>query len=384
MVRTFKFRWWSCREVVVVLRGPCLLAALCALEAFAQPRGDAGIEVPLLLQRVRDDGAAGLSSGLRPGQTLNGELGLEATACPRDEHGAVCALVSDEMTALQQELAALEKGESTEGLCLVLTGLPPPQPTLEVTLSSPDGAADVGLQPSPQRVQVSGATTLRREQVFGACALLDGRPARVEVSPVRDGRQTVTIRRRPSTPLIVVVKTNSTTPVTGWLHAIPPYDWPDTSARTVPLSFVGNTATAPERVPTEPNTEFGVWSVVSVKVGKLVAAKLVAPNARQVVLTPAPPARLRLQVKAMKTPLPLARAWFEDLLPDEQGKCAARQSWGRWGELTLDGSTVATLEVPPGSRRCVFVQTASGEVAGTPAPTTPGTTVKTLQLAEVE
>lgn len=101
-------------------------------------------------------------------------------------------------------------------------------------------------------------------------------------------------------------------------------------------------------------------------------------------MTPAPPATLRLQVKAMKTPLPLARAWFEDLLPDEQGKCASHQSWGRWGALALDGATVATLEVPPGTRRCVFVQTTSGEVIATAAPTGPGTSVRTLQLAAPE
>lgn len=343
------------RKVVAVI-------ALCAAHTSAQPR-DAGVEIPLLLRRVvRDEGT-----------------GLEVTACPRDEHGAVCALVSDELTQLQHELAAVERGESTDGLCLALTAMPPSQPKLEVTISSPDGAADVGLQPSPQRVKVSGSTTLRRDQVFGACALLDGRPARVEVGPVRDGRQTVTIRPRPATPLVVVVKTNSTTAPTGLLHAIPPYDWPDTAARSVPLSFSGKVAQAPERVPAS-NDELGVWSVVSVKVGKLVAAQLVAPNAQQVVLTPGPPAILRLQVKAMKTPLPLARAWFEDLLPDEQRKCAAHESWGRWGAVDLNGATVATLEVPPGNRRCVFVQTTSGEVAATAAPAGPGTSVRTLQL----
>lgn len=313
-----------------------------------------------------------------PGQTLEGQ-GAQSSACPRDEHGAVCALVSDEVLELQHELAELEKGQTTAGLCLASTGLMPPQPKLEVVLSSPDGPADVGLQPSPQRVQVAGVTTLRREQVFGACALLDGRPARVELSPVRDGRQTVTIRRRPATPLLVVVKTNSTTPPSGWLHAIPPYDWPDTTARSVPLSFSGKTAQAPERVP-NPDAELGVWSVVSVKVGRLVAAQLVAPSQQRVVLSPAPPAMLRLQVKAMKTPMPLARAWFEDLLPGAESRCAPHESWGRWGELALDGSTIATLEVPPGNRRCVFVQTATGDVVGTAAPTASGTSVRTLQL----
>ncbi|MBM4780107.1 MAG: hypothetical protein GQE15_20580 [Archangiaceae bacterium] len=196
---------------------------------------------------------------------------------------------------------------------------------------------------------------------------------------MRDGRQTVTIHRRPATPLVVVVKTDSTTQVTGWLHAIPPFDWPDTAARSVPLSFSGKTALAPERVPSS-SDERGVWSVVAVKVGKLVAAQLVAPSQQRVVLSPAPPATLRVQVKAMKTPLPLVRAWFEELLPDAENRCAPHESWGRWSSVSLDGSTTATLEVPPGSRRCVFVQTASGDVVGTAAPTASGTSVRTLQL----
>ena len=155
----------------------CTVFALCAARVSAQT--DAGIQLPALLH---DDGSAGLRSGLRPGQTLQDE-GAQSSACPRDEHGAVCALVSDEVVELQHELAELEEGRSTEGLCLAFTGLAPPQPTLEVVLSSPDGPADVGLQPSPQRVHVSGVTTLRREQVFGACALLEAQPARRRGEP---------------------------------------------------------------------------------------------------------------------------------------------------------------------------------------------------------
>ncbi|MDP3499866.1 MAG: hypothetical protein Q8S33_06015 [Myxococcales bacterium] len=347
-----------------------------------QASGDAGAWLsPLRPGVVLLPGGAGLSSTAPQREELPPEFVAERRACPRDEHGAFCALVSDERALLEAELAQVAKGERTLGLCHAFTAYPTPQPTIDVELSSPDGSADLGLLPAPQRVRFAGVKVLKREQVFGACALLDGRPALVEVGRVRDGRQTVTIRRRPSTPLSVVVKTRARTPVSGWLHAIPPYDWPDTEAVSVPLSFSGHTAEAPERSSGGYNADLGVWSVVSVKVGRLVAAQLVRPTESRVVLTPGPPATMRIRVKALSTPVPLSRAWFEDVSPDsEMVECLWYRSWGRWGEVDLGGATTAVLEVPPGARRCVFFETTSGDVVAVRAPTSAGTITKDLQI----
>ena len=326
-----------------------------------------------------------------PGADCHPEDGLSVgldTTCPTDEHGASCALVSDELAVLQDELAEVAAGHTTSRLCLEGGYRPPVHQGIDVELSSPEGIADVGLLshtpqelPSPQRVQVAGVKVVHRAQVIGACALLDGRPALVELGPVREGRQTVTIRHRPSTPLSVVVQTAGTrTPPSGWLHAIPPIDWPNTEARSVPLAFVGNTAQAPERVPTGPGTGQGVWSVVSVRVGQLVAAKLVGPDEKQVVLTPGRPAKLKVRVIESGRPARLSRTWFEDVLPDFELECDPLESSSRWGGADLDGGTTAVLEVPPGARRCVFVQTQSGEVVGVRAPKSPGTSTTELRL----
>lgn len=366
--------------VSVVLVGFCACPKP-AESPVVQRLPDAGAELPRLPPGVaRLPGGGGLiSTGPRVQPSLPPEFLAAEQACPHDEHGRFCALVSDELVQLQNELTELEKGETTDGLCHASTGLMPPLAKIDVELSSPDGTADLGLLPVPHRVQVSGSTVLKREQVFGACALLDGRPALVQVGPVRDGRQIVTVRRRLSTPLSVVVKTGLKAPVSGWLHAIPPFDWPDTVARPVPLSFVGHTAEAPERVPKIDN-DLGVWSVVSVKVGRLVAAQMVAPNEQRVVLTPGPPATLRVRVTAFGKPVPLSQAWFEDVLPDSPMECVAFQSWGRWGLVDLDGATTAVLEVPPGARRCVFLQTESGDVVATRAPTSAGTSARAVWL----
>ena len=371
------FASWS---VAVVLLG-------WACPSVAAP--DAGVWLsPLRPGSVLLPGGAGWSS-TGPQRLLHAlgqepppEFFAERRACPRDEHGAFCALVSDERALLEKELSELARGETTEGLCHASTGYPPPQPKIDVELSSPDGNADVGLLPAPQRLKFSGVKVLKREQVFGACALLDGRPASVEVGRVRDGRQTVTVRRRPSTPLSVVVKTGARTPVSGWLHAIPPYDWPDTEAVSVPLSFVGHTAEAPERASGGYNSELGVWSVVSVKVGRLVAAQMVAPNEQRVVLTPGPPATLRVRVTAFGKAVPLSQAWFEDVSPESPMECVAFQSWGRWGQVDLDGATTAVLEVPPGARRCVFLRTETGDVVATRAPMSAGPSAREVRLPQ--
>lgn len=376
------FSSWSVVAVLAAWACPSVAAP-----PVAQASGDAGVWLsPLQPGVVLLPGGAGWSStGPQRllhvlGQEPPPEFFAERRACPRDEHGAFCALVSDERALLEAELAQVAKGETTEGLCHAFTAYPTPQPTIDVELSSPDGNADLGLLPAPQRVRFAGVKVLKREQVFGACALLDGRPALVEVGRVRDGRQTVTVRRRPSTPLSVVVKTGAKTPVSGWLHAIPPYDWPDTEAVSVPLSFSGHTAEAPERSSGGYNADLGVWSVVSVKVGRLVAAQLVRPTESRVVLTPGPPATMRIRVKALATPVPLSRAWFEDVTPDSTMECASRQSWGRWGEVALGGATTAVLEVPPGARRCVFLQTDTGDVVAVRAPTSAGIITKDLQI----
>lgn len=155
----------------------------------------------------------------------------------------------------------------------------------------------------------------------------------------------------------------------------------DSSVRlavSVPLSFVGTTAAAPERVPTTGLP--GVWSVVSVKVGRLVAARLVRPDESRVVLTVGPPATMRVRVKGLSTSVSLSRAWFEDLLPHMPVECVSHASWGRWGTVDLGGATVAVLEVPPGERRCVFLETSTGEVVAVRAPTRAGATTTELKL----
>jgi hypothetical protein len=136
-----------------------------------------------------------------------------------------------------------------------------------------------------------------------------------------------------------------------------------------------------------------VWSVVSVKVGRLVAAQLVGPNEQRVTLTPGPAATMRVRVTAAGKSLPLARAWFEDVLPDSPMECAPESSWGRWGMVDLAGATTALLEVPPGARRCVFIEAQVGtvadeghgtvralEVVSVRAPVSPGQSTHALHL----
>jgi hypothetical protein len=130
-----------------------------------------------------------------------------------------------------------------------------------------------------------------------------------------------------------------------------------------------------------PGEDLGVWSIVSVKVGRLVAAQLVSPKEQRVVLTPGPPATVRVRVTtALGTPVPIVGAWFEDPHSDGPVKCAPESSWGRWGEVDLDGSTTAVLEVPPGPRRCVFLRTQRGDVVGMRAPTSAGKSARELRL----
>ena len=94
--------------------------------------------------------------------------------CPADEHGPVCALVVDEVKQLEGELAQL----------------------VDIELSSPDGAAVVGMMPAPKRVEVPGRLTLRRQRVTHACALVNGRPAQVRLLPDQNGKQVIELRSR--------------------------------------------------------------------------------------------------------------------------------------------------------------------------------------------
>ena len=109
---------------------------------------------------------------------------------------------------------------------------------------------------------------------------------------------------------------------------------------------------------------------------------MVAPNEQRVVLTPGPPATLRVRVTAFGKAVPLSQAWFEDVSPESPMECVAFQSWGRWGQVDLDGATTAVLEVPPGARRCVFLRTETGDVVATRAPMSAGPSAREVRLPQ--
>lgn len=324
------------------------------------------------------------------GDCLPSERACPPCPCPADEHGPVCALVVDEVKQLEGELAKLARGEHTGGLCGTRTAEPtgpgPWKALVEVELSSPDGPAVVGLAPEPARVEVNGRLVLRRRRVTRACALVNGQPAEVRVLPEQNGKQVIELRARRPVPLKVTVKSSGKEEPTGWLYAIPPFDWPDTEARPAQLHFDGGTSTlAPDRLPSEPD-EPGVWSIVAVRVGRRVAARLVSPSETQVALTPVPPITMKVSVKAGKTALPLERLWFSDVAPGEPIACTVEAGLARWGIRALDGETEVTVDAPPGDRRCLFVEVNAGEVLqtmGLRVPSKGGSTVRrVLRLSE--
>lgn len=303
--------------------------------------------------------------------------------CPSDEHGPVCALASDEVDLTRAGLEEIAKGaeHGNDGPCDEKVYWPAPSPKdpiVEVKIVSTDGSASIGLKPVAQRLEVNGETSIRRVAVRHGCALLDGRLAKVEVGKVIDGRQVVTIWPRPSIPLTVVVKGGRLDEAV--LNAIPPFDWPGTEAKVVPLAFTGDTAHAPDRVPS-PAGEFGVWSVAYVRRGKLAAARLVSPTDTRVVLTPGPVAQLRLRVMAEGKPLSISSVWFSDALPDDEFDCGPMEAWGFWGHRDFGDVTIAVVEVPPGPRRSVFVRTGT-DVTSMKAPKSAGTFTRDLTLSD--
>jgi len=313
-------------------------------------------------------------------------------ACPEDEHGTYCALVEDEAGLIAKEQADADE-HHLGGLCgagVLASSRRVDEPLIEVEVVSNDGEAALLLAPGAMRMVVRGSKVVRRRPVTGGCALIDGKPATYRVGKASDGRQRILISRRVSVPLRIDVPGARSRSLEGTLHAFPPYDWPDTHARPAPLTFTKGVALAPDRVPAPPDDHsMGVWSVVSVRSGERVGARLVKPDERSVKVELERPAVIRLSVRQggpAGAAVKVARYWFEDRFPGFPMTCAPGEGLTRWGETTLPVPTsTPVIEAPPGERRCLFIEsvgtdTVAGDLAALRVPARSGRVERTIVI----